>query len=163
MKPNIIICPIKQLYQHLQAQGAEGVVAIISTSGDAPDPGRLRGIPYVYAIYRDIDYDGPGAFSDEDATRFAAFVRNLGPEITTVYCCCDAAQSRSPAVAAAISRHFGIDAMDTIWRNPHYKPNMLVFEKLCRALGIPATDEELDRLLYLSHQAFRSAIAQARN
>ena len=162
MKPNILICPIKRLYQRLRECSTEGIAAVISTSGDAPDPERLHGIPYIYTIYRDIDYDRPGAFTDEDAAQFAAFIRNLGPENDTLYCCCDAAQSRSPAVAAAASRYYGIDMMDSIWRNPHYKPNMLVFEKLSRALGVPVTDEELDMLQYESRQAFRIAIAQAR-
>lgn len=162
MKPNILICPIKRLYQLLQECGTDSVAAVISTSGDAPDPERLRGIPYIYAIYRDIDYDGPGAFSDEDAAQFAAFMRNLGPEIDTLYCCCDAAQSRSPAVAAAASRYYGIDMMDSIWRNPHYKPNMLVFEKLCAALEKPASNAELDQLFYESSRAFKETLFRTR-
>ena len=162
MKPNIVICPIKRLYQLLQERGAAGAAAVISTSGDGPDPSRLPGIPYVFAVYRDIDYEGPGAFTAPEAARFAAFIRNLPPETDTVFCCCDAAQSRSPAVAAAAGRYFGIDMTETVWRNPHYKPNMLVFEKLCAALGVPVTDEELDVLQHASREAFRSAIARAR-
>lgn len=162
MNPEIVICPIKRLYQILQERGTDGVAAIISTSGDAPDAACLGGIPHVYAIYRDIDFEGPGTFTDEDAGRFAAFLQILPSKTDTLYCCCDAGQSRSPAVAAAAGRYFGIDMTDSIWCNPHYKPNMLVFEKLSAALGLPATDEELDLLQHKSRQAFRDAIAQAR-
>lgn len=158
MKPNIVICPIKRLYQILRERGADGVAAVISTSGDAPDAERLLGIPYVFAVYRDIDYEGSGAFSDLDAVRFAAFIKNLPPKTHTVFCCCDAGQSRSPGVGAAAGRYLGIDMRDSVWRNPHYKPNMLVFEKLCAALGVPVTDEELDLLQHESQQAFRRAI-----
>lgn len=162
MSIKIEICPVKRLYQILREQGAEGVAAIISISGNAPDKEQLYDIPYVYTIYRDIDYKGSGAFSNEDATRFADFVRNLGSEISTLYCVCDAAMSRSPAVAAAVSRYFDIDSMDSIWRNPHYKPNMWVFEKLSTALGVPVSDAEMDQYVYESNWAFRRAVAAVR-
>ncbi len=162
MYPNIVICPIKRLYQILQERGSEGAAAIISTSSDEPDAKRLLGIPYIFAVYRDIDYEGPGAFSDLDAARFAAFIKNLPSDTDTVFCCCDAGQSRSPGVGAAVSRHFGADATDTIWRNPNFNPNFLVFIKLCDKLGVPVDDDEADRLLYESRQSFQNAIAQAR-
>lgn len=162
MRPDIVICPIKRLYEILREQGAEGAAAIISTSGGAPDPARLGALSHVYAIYRDIDHEGPDAFLEEHAAHFAELIKSITPDVATLYCCCDAGQSRSPAVAAAAGRYFGIDMMDAVWRNPHYTPNLLVFEKLCAALGVPVTDEELDLLQYESRQAFRAAISKAR-
>lgn len=156
----IKVCPLKRLYLELGSH-CDGVAAVISTSG-APDPEKLRGIPHVIAQYRDIDYETPGAFSWEDASRFAAFVKALDPKITTLYCVCDAAQSRSPAVAAAVSRYFGRDALEQIWRDPQYHPNMLVFEKLCEALGVPVGDAELDLYLFESRKAFKNAISWGR-
>ena len=163
MRPNIVICPIKRLYQILKERGADGAVAIISSSYGAPDPTILWDLPHVYAIYRDIDYESPGAFLEDHATHFAELIKNITPEIETLYCCCDAGQSRSPAVAAAVGRYFGIDMLNSVWRNPNYSPNIMVFEKMSRALGIEVSDEELDMLQQESRQAFRKAIAQARN
>lgn len=163
MISEIRVCPLKRLYQLCTEGELPGVAAVISTSGDAPDARRLGGIPYVYALYQDLDFDGPGAFSDSDAARFADFVRKLDQKIATLYCVCDAAMSRSPAVAAAASRYFGIDAMDSIWRDPHYKPNMWVFEKLSTALGVPASDGELDQYIFESDHAFQNAIWQQEN
>lgn len=163
MHPNIVICPIKRLYEILKKQGAEGAVGIISTSEDEPDPTILWDLPHVYAIYRDIDYEGPDAFTDYHATHFAELIKNITPDITTLYICCDAGQSRSTGIAAAVGRYYGLDMMDSVWRNPQYQPNMLCFEKMCRALGVDVSGTELDMLQHESRQAFRSAIARARN
>lgn len=158
MISEIQICPLIRLYQLCAERERTSMAAVISTSSGTPDAQRLCGIPYIYTLYRDIDFDGPGAFSDSNAARFADFVRNLSPEICTLYCVCDAAMSRSPAVAAAISRYFGIVTMESIWRNPHYKPNMWVFEKLSSALGVPVSDGELDQYIFESNYAFQNAI-----
>lgn len=80
MHPNIVICPIKRLYEILKKQGAEGAVGIISTSEDEPDPTILWDLPHVYAIYRDIDYEGPDAFTDYHATHFAELIKNITPD-----------------------------------------------------------------------------------
>jgi hypothetical protein len=157
----IKICPLKKLLQILEKHSV-GIAAVISTSGELPDRKALRGIPYICRQYRDIDFDGPGAFSPSDAACFAEFLQSLGPETDVLYCCCDAAMSRSPAVAGAAGRYLGLDMMDAVWRNPSYRPNLYVFELLCQALGVPVRDEELDLLLYESNQAFKKTIAQAR-
>ena len=126
MRPNIVICPIKRLYQILKERGADGAVAIISSSYGAPDPTILWDLPHVYAIYRDIDYESPGAFLEDHATHFAELIKNITPEIETLYCCCDAGQSRSPAVAAAVGRYFGIDMLPIFINSS----NLLIFVPL---------------------------------
>ena len=153
----ILICPIKRLYQILSENAPGNCCAVISSSAEI-DINKLRKIPYIFRCYDDLDYDCPGrSISGEDAAAFAAFLRNQAPGIDTLYCCCDAGESRSPAVAAAVMRWMEMDDL-VIWRNPRYHPNMLVFEKLSQALKKPVSDGELDLRLYENQKAFRDAI-----
>ena len=154
----IEICPIKGLYRSLADGVAEGCGAILS-SASVVDEARLEGLDYVLRQYEDLDYECPGrSFSDEAAEAFVVYLKSH-PALDTLYCCCDAGESRSPAVAAAVLRYWGRDDLP-IWSDPHYHPNMLVFEKLMTALGMPVTDEEKDFLIYINRKAFRDAVGR---
>lgn len=157
----VLFCPVRKLAQQAAQEGSHRCAAILSSSGQ-PDFASLPQIPYVFRQYEDIDREVPGrSFSREDAKAFADFLQGLDSSIDTVFCCCDMAQSRSPAVAAAVCRYFGLPDSH-IWSDPYVHPNMLVFDLLTNALGIPTTDEEKDALLYTSHKAFQDAIRAAR-
>ena len=156
----IQICPIKQLYRLLAESSQPDSVAILSSASPV-DTSRLGNIRYVFRQYEDLDYPQPGrAFSREDAESFSHFIRSL-TGCRTLYCCCDAGERRSPAVAAAVMRYWSADDM-LIWRNPKYHPNMLVFDLLTDALGIPVTDDEKDFRLYENRKAFRDAVRKTR-
>lgn len=151
----IQICPIKRLYWIL-AEGNIGNCGAIISSASEIEISRLQGITYVFRQYEDLDYECPGrSFSQTDAAAFADFVKHL--EADVLYCCCDAGESRSPAVAAAVMRYFGLDDMK-IWNNPHYHPNMLVFAMLTNTLGAEVSDEEKDFRFYTNQKAFRDAL-----
>ena len=152
----ILFCPWRKLAQLVA--GEETHTAAILSSSMEPEPSRLPKIPYVFRQYEDIDVLIPGrSFSEEDAQAFADFIRGLDGSVDTLYCCCDVAKSRSPAVAAAVCRYFK-QSDSHIWHDPFVQPNMLVFDLLTTAFGIPVADEEKDRLLYENRQAFRNAI-----
>ena len=107
----IQICPIKRLYQILAETGTVKAGAVLSSSSDINDA-KLQGISYVFRQYEDLDYESPGrSFSREDAKAFADFLTEQETPIDTLYCCCDAGESRSPAVAAAVMRYLGMDDM----------------------------------------------------
>lgn len=153
----IIVCPLRSLAE----KAGENCVALLSSSSGLEHI-RLPDIPYVFRQYEDLDVEMPGrSFSMEDAEAFGAFLRSLPPQTHTVFCCCDAGKSRSPAVAAAVCRFFGQDDL-YIWKDPYVQPNMLVYDLLTQALGVPASDEEKDIRLYENHKAFRDAIRAAR-
>lgn len=153
---NIQICPIKRLYQILAA-GTTGKCGAIISSSSKIDTAKMFGIFSVFRQYEDLDFVCPGrSFSSEDAKAFAAYVKGL-TDVDTLYCCCDAGESRSPAVAAAVMRYFGLDDM-LVWKNPHYHPNVLVFEMLSDALGAAVSDEEKDFRFYTNQKAFRDAV-----
>lgn len=162
--PQLQICPLKQLYQILAESEPSGIAAIISIFWDAPDSMRMKGIPYICRQYRDIDHDAPGSFSDTDAEAFASFIHCVSsdPSIKVLYVCCDVATSRSPAVYASIARMWKLDYEDYIFQNSSFSPNMLAFQKLSQALGVPLSDEEYDTLFYLSRKTFRDTIANTR-
>ena len=153
---SIQICPVKRLYQILTQIPTEDTGAILSSASEIKAE-KLRGIPYVFRQYEDLDYECPGrSFSWEDAMAFAAFVKSPNrPE--KLFCCCDAGESRSPAVAAAVMRYLELDDLP-IWNDPRYHPNMLVFSMLAEALDVPVTDEEMDLRMYINQKAFRDAL-----
>ena len=77
----------------------------------------------------------PGAFNRAHAMVIIKFIKALPDEVTVLYVCCSKGGSRSPAVAAAILKASGrSDA--PVWHNPFYTPNLLVYERLCRAFGL---------------------------
>lgn len=153
----IQICSIKRLYQILANGNTKKCGAIISSASEI-DIEKVHCIPYVFRQYEDLDYECPGrSFSQSDAAAFAEFTKHLTNGVDTLYCCCDAGESRSPAVTAAVMRYFGLDDMQ-VWRNPHYHPNMLVFEMLTTVLGIAVSNEEIDFRFYTNQKVFQDAI-----
>lgn len=152
----IVFCPWRQLAQRVA--GEEAHTAAVLSSSTEPEASRLPKISYVFRQYEDIDVPIPGrSFSQEDARAFGDFIRGLDRSVDTLYCCCDAAKSRSPAVAAAACRYFGQDDSH-IWGDPFVQPNMLVFDLLTTALGVPVADGEKDALLHQNRMALRTAI-----
>lgn len=156
MTPAIRICPIKQLYGILAQEEHPHSVAVLSSSFDVRES-RVP-IPHIVEIFDDVDREIPGrSLSAGAAQRIAHFVKNIGPEIETVYVCCDSGISRSSAIAAAVCRYFGISD-SPIWENPKYQPNPLVFHLLGESLGLSISDELLDILIYTNRSAFRNAV-----
>lgn len=133
--------------------------AIISTSSDI-DEVRIS-CPYVLAEYMDFDYESPRSFSTEQASTFASFAKALEGKTTHLYVCCDAGESRSPAIAAGIHRWLG-QSDSYIWESPTYHPNVLCFCRMLEALNLSITDEEVDALLEINKRAFKKAIQQAK-
>lgn len=133
--------------------------AVISASSDAHE---LKiSCPYILAEYMDLDYESPRSFSVEQADGFADFLKALKENTTDLYVCCDAGESRSPAIAAAIHRWMAqSDAY--IWESPKYHPNALCFCRMLEALKMDITDEEIDILIQTNQSAFKKAIQQAK-
>ena len=154
---NVYILPIKRFLriEHLPEKAA----AVISTA-EGVDRSHVS-VPCVIAEYMDFDYESPQSFSDRQAAEFAAFVKALPHETTDLYICCDAGQSRSAGIAAAILRWLGRSDMP-VWSSPKYQPNALCFYKMLQALGLDITDPEMDERIYLNREAFRNAIRRQR-
>ena len=82
--------------------------------------------------FMDVEYEKhPDRFTENDAKAIKSFVEELmDKRISEFFICCDFGQSRSPAIAAALSESFGLGS-DYIWNNKEdYEPNALVYRIL---------------------------------
>lgn len=157
----IHVCPTKMLKEAVSTWEMGRCAAVIFSSYDL-DVTRMPGIPYVFRKFEDLDREVPGrSFSEADAVAIRDFLQQMDRRTQTLICCCDAAQSRSPAAAAALKLYFGQDDMP-IWQSPHYHPNVLLFTTLCRALGIDLADIQIDLRMHENLKAFQQAIRKGR-
>ena len=153
---NIHIMPIRQF---LHLDNVPVASAAIISSSEYLDVSKIS-IPFAYADYMDFDYESPRSFTELQASRFAEFIKSMKHNVTDLFVCCDAGESRSPAIAAAIHRWLRQDDHH-IWCNPRYHPNALCFMRMAEALDIKIADEEIDTLIYTNRTAF--ALAKQKN
>ncbi len=76
-----------------------------------------------------------GAFNGAHARAIIRFLQGLPENVTDLYICCSKGGSRSPGLAAAILKGSG-RSDKTVWHNPYYIPNKLVYKTMCHELGI---------------------------
>ena len=154
------IMPIKTMLQWAETHDVSRTAVLAATSyvtEQAALPARS-----IRQSFDDIDREVPGrSISREQAEAYADFVRALPPDTRRIICCCDAGESRSAAICAALCEYYGINA-DWIWDSPRYHPNMLVFRLMTEALGIRMDDLTADALLWRSRTAFEQAAKNRR-
>lgn len=103
------------------------------------------------------DYEDPGlfgSFNGAHARVIIRFVRSLPKTVTDVYVCCSKGGSRSAAVAAALLRMSGRNDA-SVWDNPYYVPNKLVYYRLCREYGLFVTRLSVWIKTGRNHRAYR--------
>ena len=143
--------------------------AVILSSSHMQDETKLAGIPRRLVLYfDDVTALGARSYNDALAAQIRTFVDELAEtasgeadRIDTLLVCCDAGQSRSAAIAAAISRYLGQDEWQ-IWDNPRYRPNPLVYQLTCKALGIRVWTPALRYRVRRNARALQNAIRSAR-
>jgi predicted protein tyrosine phosphatase len=110
------------------------IISITSNVGDVArlrTSGACRGILRLSFLDADVSSDQhPEAdlFSQDQAARIWAFVLQHRADIERLLVHCDAGMSRSPAVAAAISK--GLSGDDSAFFGGRYRPNMRVYRML---------------------------------
>ncbi len=156
----IIICPIKQLYQYAD-DGDMSDVAVLAVSSYDINMDKLRVFgKTLFLNFADItDGAESSAFKKDIAEKIADYVKELPAQLDTLFVGCDSGESRSTAMSAAIMRYNGVDEM-TVWKNPHYHPNTLVYSLLCEALGVPVSEVELQAKHWTNEKALSDAINQ---
>lgn len=154
----IMICPVKQLYQYAE-DGDVSDVAVLAVSSYDINRDKLKTFGRTLCTnFADItDSTESSAFNKKIADEIAAYVKSLPAQLDTLFVCCDSGESRSTAMSAAIMRYNRMDEMK-IWRNPHYHPNTLVYSMLCDALGVPVSTVELQAKHWTSEKALADAI-----
>ena len=156
----IMICPIKQLYNYAD-DGDMSDVAVLAVSSYEINQDKLINFGYKLCLnFADVIITtNYSAFSKDIAENIATYVKELPEKLDTLIVCCDSGESRSTAMAAAIMRFSGMDEI-RIWKNPHYHPNTLVYSLLCEALGVSVSKTELQALHQMSEKAFSDAVNQ---
>lgn len=154
----VIICPIKKLYQYTE-DGDMSNVSVLAVSSYDIDEEKLVGFrSKLFLNFADVtSCNDFSAFTKTTAERIAEYVKELPGNLDTLFICCDSGESRSTAMAAAISRYNGSDEAK-IWGNPHYHPNALVYKLLCIALGIQVTDGDIAEKVSFNNKALSDAI-----
>lgn len=132
--------------------------AVILCSSYEIDVKKLEKFPNKLVLYfDDVCEVRSNAFNKEIATKIKLFVSSILNEITDMYICCDGGESRSSAICAALMKFQKQDEM-TIWKNPYYHPNVLVYKLLCMELGIRISKCNLRYKEYVNRNALRRAI-----
>lgn len=154
----IMICPLKLLYQYA-ADGDMSNVSVLAVSSYDIDEEKLVAFRSKLLLnFADVtsctDFS---AFTKTTAESIAEYVKELPGNLDTLFICCDSGESRSTAMAAAISRYNGSDEMK-IWRNPHFHPNPLVYKLLCGSFGIQVSDEDVAERVAVNNKALSAAI-----
>lgn len=155
------ICPNKRFLGLLDSLNKEKTAAILCSSYEI-DIKKLEKFPNKLVLYfDDVCEVRSNAFNKEIATKIKLFVSSISNEITDMYICCDSGESRSSAICAALMKLQKQDEM-TIWRNPYYHPNVLVYKLLCNELGIKESRLGLMYKEYINKNALRKAINRNR-
>lgn len=127
---NIFISPAKAVRYDLQDKTLDFIIC----SDDAfPEAIGCNNILFLHFL--DIENDKSSlAFQSKHAREIIRFLSRNGAN-EELFVCCDAGESRSPAIAVAINLAIGKSDMP-IWESSEYHPNQLVFQKLCWAFGV---------------------------
>lgn len=153
---SIEICPVRKLYAIAAEADLSECAAIVVSSYDI-NMDKLQGIANLLTMnFDDVSAEQSNSFNDEQAGKMQAFVDSLPNNIDTLFVCCDSGESRSPAIAAAIMEHNGIDHM-AIWKNPKYHPNPYVCAMLCTAFEVSEVEQEVKTWVEVNNKAFKDA------
>lgn len=154
----IHVAPVKCLfYQKSTAYDLNHCAAILCSSDFRQF---TECIPFRYFIRLEFqDSNNPkdrNSFTSEQAKEIFRFLSGLPADITDLYIACDAGCSRSPAIAAALLRA-SRRSDKTIWKNPRYYPNPLVYKTVCQASHLHTPKIMIRFRVRLNHAAFRNA------
>lgn len=121
---------------------------------------RLPNIPLLCLQFDDIqNVYNDRAFTVHMVNEIGEFVAQH--QDCDLHFCCDSGESRSAALAAAFARFYRTDEM-SIWKDPHYHPNLLVYRFQYQALGMKLSKFGLRMRTYRNKRAFRAAVRRAR-
>ena len=105
--------------------------------------------------YQDvIEEESGNAFSYDMAKVIQEYILSKKPKI--IFLCCDAGESRSAGIAAALYRLYGYDE-NLIWESAFVRPNSLCYKRMCEVLGI-FNQVDFERFVCMNESAFHNAV-----
>lgn len=152
---DIVIMPNKLFIREHKGVVSEDM-AVIMCSSYKVDTSALSGIRKKLILhFDDILANGSNSFNENIAGLIKTFLDTT--DFRELYVCCDSDESRSSAITAAIHKYNGESDLH-IWNNPHYHPNLLVYEVLCKCFGKKVSKLSLRCLKRRNDDALRNAI-----
>lgn len=109
MKPQLMVMPIKKMLDWVSTREKEHFAVLVAASYDL-DPAKL---PHkcVVEMFDDIDLECAGrSITEVQAKRYASFVQSLPGDTEIIVCACNAGESRSAALCAALCEYFEVDS-----------------------------------------------------
>lgn len=162
MLPKVEIYPYKALRMLLRQEvpECETIGIFLTANAQGCEEWAYLDDVLILDVHDTENVRAPKAFSLEHGRQVQAFLEQ-NKTAARICVCCDSGQSRSTAMAAAITRYFSENDLH-IWENPKYHPNLLVYRTQLQVLGIEVLENELQRLRGISDNALREAIRRSR-
>ena len=166
----IRVMPISRFYDFYAEQDGDPTVRAILCSSKPLRYDKLGGFSdYVFLDFDDVvDPRHPHALNCEQAADVYDFLIDVGAaDIPAVdlSVCCDYGESRSAAIAAAITRFLSpddVEDVDIYWNDPKYHPNPFVYRLVCEALGDPVPETELRALVRGNREALEKKLGKGK-
>lgn len=123
----LIVLPLSKARQYTSDK-PWGAISIVTFKGDMPKLSSENRQGLLQLLFKDTDFERQeGVFQEEQALQILDFVDSMFGKVDHLLIHCEAGRSRSPAVAAAISKIYANDDMH--WFR-YYTPNMLVYRRI---------------------------------
>ena len=149
---NILISPIRAVLNDLEDPTVDFILCSTETAVSAARRNNVL-------LLRFLDTEEENSylcFRQFDAERIRSFLSRADAN-EDLFVCCDSGESRSPAIAAAIRLAVG-QTDRSIWESTDYHPNLLVFGKMCRTLGVDITEAGIRERRITNENAFHNAV-----
>jgi len=122
----------------------------------------LGNLRYLYAPFEDTEYGG-GSLTPKIARKIVSYYDGIPADSCEIlFLVCDAGQSRSAALAAALLNAEGQDDIKSVWSNPRYNPNPLVYRLVLQVFGKRVSNAKIRRLVHINDKARKKQIKQRR-
>lgn len=133
-------------------------IAVIMCTSYGVNTSEINGIRKKLVLHFDDTVSvGKNSFTMEIANQIKSFVDMLSSE--SLYVCCDSGESRSSAIAASILKYKNEKNL-YIWDDPHYHPNTLVYDMMCRCFGKKTSRISIKYLTWRNKNALHKAITR---
>ena len=126
---HILISPVRGVRGEIPDSTAYYILCSSADLGIGPYP-HVR----TFHFLDTTEESNPYRFKPVHAELILEFFRSL-PDGADLFVCCDAGESRSAAVAAALMRAQG-ESDEAIWASGDYVPNPYVYKICCRTFGL---------------------------
>ncbi|MBR1454837.1 MAG: dual specificity protein phosphatase family protein [Lachnospiraceae bacterium] len=104
----------------------------------------------------EVEHLGITAEQANDIWKFIQEHLDKNEHIDTIVCSCDGGVSRSAGLAAAILMKFKGDDTE-IWSDAEFAPNKLVYKRMCDAMGVAITQDDIYDKEMINIKAFRKS------